>query len=107
MPDTTAPSAPNAKASEAKASDSAAADAPTLSPEELEAQIIATRERLAGSVDELAEAANPVALAESGVQRVKDWFVDPATGVRADRVAKVAAAAVGFLVLRGIVRRGS
>ena len=92
---------------EKTAKDAASTDAPALSPEELEAQIVATRQRLAGSVDDLAEAANPVALAESAMQKVKGWFVDPDTGVRADRVAKVAGAAVGFVVLRGIVRRGS
>jgi len=89
------------------ASSDAVSDEEQQNPDELEAQIIATRERLASSVDDLAEAANPVALAESGVRKVKDWFVDPSSGLRADRVAKVAAGVVGFLVLRGIVRRGS
>lgn len=92
---------------ETTATDASDTPAPTLTPEELEAQIIATRERLASSVDDLAEAANPVALAESGVQRVKEWFVDPVTGVHTDRVVKVAGAVIGLLVLRGIVRRGS
>jgi hypothetical protein len=94
-------------AAKADKPDTPDAPAPAPTPAELEAQIIETRKRLAGSVDELAESANPVALAESGVQRVKDWFVDPQTGVRMDRVGKVAAAVVGFLILRGIVRRGS
>jgi hypothetical protein len=81
--------------------------APGPTPEELEAQITAARERLAESVDSLADAANPLALAESGVAKVKEWFVDPETGLRTDRVAKVAGAVVGFVLLRGIIRRGS
>ena len=82
----------------------AAEPAPEPTPEELEAQITAARERLAESVDSLA---NPLALAESGVAKVKEWFVDPETGLRTDRVAKVAGAVVGFVLLRGIIRRGS
>ncbi|HAS08493.1 MAG TPA: hypothetical protein DCR52_04535 [Actinobacteria bacterium] len=85
----------------------AAEPAPEPTPEELEAQITAARERLAESVDSLADAANPLALAESGVAKVKEWFVDPETGLRTDRVAKVAGAVVGFVLLRGIIRRGS
>ncbi|CAB4876941.1 unannotated protein [freshwater metagenome] len=76
-------------------------------PDELEAMIVQARERLAESVDSLADAANPMALAETGLKAVKDFFIDPETGLRTSRVAKVAGGVVGFLLLRGIIRRGS
>ena len=92
---------------------SAAADAdeptpaPARSPEEIEAEIAETRARLARSVDDLAEEANPAALVRKLTDRVRDFYVDEAGGVRVDRAAKTAAAVIGFLVFRGIVRRGS
>jgi hypothetical protein len=82
--------------------------APARTPDDIERDIIETRARLARSVDELAQEANPVALAGRAQQAVRDFFVDPASGeLRMDRVAKTAAAVAAFLVFRGIVRRGS
>ena len=81
--------------------------APSATPEDLEARIASTRERLAGSVDDLVERADPMSIAESGLARAKAWFVDPQTGLRTDRVAKVAGGVMGFLMLRRIIRRGS
>jgi hypothetical protein len=77
------------------------------SPEEIEAEIAKTRARLARSVDDLAEEANPAALARKATDRVKDFYVDETGAIRMDRAAKTAAAVIGFLVFRGIVRRGS
>jgi Protein of unknown function (DUF3618) len=83
------------------------APAPQRSPEEIEAEISETRARLARSVDDLAEEANPAALARKVTDRVRDFYVDESGSIRTDRAAKTAAAIIGFLVFRGIVRRGS
>jgi hypothetical protein len=77
------------------------------SPEQIEAEIAETRARLARNVDDLAEEANPAALARKVTDRVRDFYVDEAGAIRMDRAAKTAAAVVGFLIFRGIVRRGS
>jgi hypothetical protein len=84
-----------------------AADAPDQTPEQIASEIEATRARLARSVDDLADEANPVVLAQRAIDGVRDFFVDPVTGVRTDRVAKAAGAVAALLVFRGIVRRGS
>jgi hypothetical protein len=83
------------------------APAPQRSPEEIEAEISQTRARLARSVDDLAAETNPAALAAKLVDRVKGFYVDQSGAVRTDRAAKTAAVVIGFLVFRGIVRRGS
>jgi hypothetical protein len=84
------------------------APAPQRSPEDIERDIVETRARLVASVDELAQEANPVALLGRAQQAVRDFYVDPRTGEpNVGRIAKTAAAVVGFLVFRGIVRRGS
>jgi hypothetical protein len=84
----------------------AAAD--TRTPQEIEDEIVATRARLARSVDELADEANPAVLARRVTEGVKSFYIDPSTGSpRSDRIAKTAAAVAVILLLRGIVRRGS
>lgn len=77
------------------------------SPDEIEAEIAETRARLARNVDDLAQEANPAALAAKLVDRVRGFYVEPSGALRTDRAAKTAAAVIGFLVFRGIVRRGS
>jgi hypothetical protein len=82
--------------------------ADTRTPQQIEDEIVATRARLARSVDELADEANPAVLARRATDTVKDFYVDPETGAaRTDRIAKTAAALAGFLLFRRIVRRGS
>jgi hypothetical protein len=85
-------------------------DAPAVqrSPEDIERDIVETRARLVRNVDELAQEANPVALVGRVQQAVRDFYVDPLTGEpNVGRIAKTAAAVAGFLIFRGIVRRGS
>jgi hypothetical protein len=91
-----------------QATEESASPAPEQrSPEEIEAEIAETRARLARSVDDLAAETNPAALAAKLVDRIKGFYVDQNGAVRTDRAAKTAAAVIGFLVFRGIVRRGS
>lgn len=98
---------PVAKADvDAVAAEAAARVIPT-DPAAIEDEIIATRARLARNVDALAEEANPASLAKKGAEGVRDFFVREDGSLKGDRVAKTAGAVVGFLVLRGIIRRGS
>jgi hypothetical protein len=73
---------------------------------EVEAELAAARNRLAGTVDDLAEAVSPQELARRQGEKVKDFFVGP-EGVRVDRVAKVAGAVLSLAMLRSLVRRRS
>ena len=74
--------------------------------EQVEADLAAARARLAGTVDDLAEAVSPQELARRQGEKVKEFFVGP-DGVRVDRVAKIAGAVVGLVTLRAFVRRRS
>lgn len=72
----------------------------------VEAELAAARVRLAGTVDDLADAVSPQEVVRRQGEKVRDWFVGP-EGPRVDRIAKVAGGAVGMLVLRALVRRRS
>ena len=80
---------------------------PQRTPQQIEDDIAEVRARLARSVDGLADEANPAALARKATDAVRDFYVDENGGVRVANAAKTAAVVVGFLVFRGIVRRGS
>jgi hypothetical protein len=71
------------------------------SPAEIEAEIEATRARLAGTVDAIAERVKPANVARRWVESAKAQLVDERGGLRTERVAvlaAVAAAAVGLCV---------
>jgi hypothetical protein len=71
------------------------------SPAEIEAEIEATRARLAGTVDAIAERVKPANVARRWVELAKAQLVDERGGLRTERVAvlaAVAAAAVGLCV---------
>ncbi|WP_194793210.1 DUF3618 domain-containing protein [Raineyella fluvialis] len=87
---------------------------------QIKAEIAEARARLEASLAQLAKEVNPTtiknqtidqakAFADAQVKAVKGQFVDD-NGVRVDRVAMIAGAAVGILVtmttLRGVVRSG-
>jgi hypothetical protein len=74
-------------------------------PAELEAEIAVTRDRLAATIAELRVQTAPANLAKRGVNTVKGFFTDEFGGVRPDRVAIVAGAVIGLVVLRRL-RRG-
>lgn len=84
-----------------------AADTPSISgsPVELEQQIEATRERLAGTLDQLIYRAKPATIASRTVQDIKAHFVDARGEVRKDKVAAVAGAAVAVVAFFVTVRR--
>jgi len=72
----------------------------------LERDIEATRQRLAGTIDQLAYRAHPKTIVGREVTSVKAHFVDLETGEpRTDNILKVAGGVVGTLVLLAVIRR--
>jgi hypothetical protein len=72
----------------------------------LELEIEATRDRLAGTIDQLVHRANPKTIVRREVSSIKAYFVDPATGnPRTDNILKVAGGVIGVVVLFAVVRR--
>ena len=78
-------------------------------PSALAAEIEETRERLAGTIDQLMHRASPKTIVSREVADVKAFFVDPVTGEpRTENILKVVGGVVGtiavFVVLRRITR---
>ncbi|MFN8126416.1 MAG: DUF3618 domain-containing protein [Candidatus Nanopelagicales bacterium] len=70
-------------------------------PEEIAADMEATRQRLAENLEQLKAETTPQALAAKARAKVTGVFVDPATGeVRRERVAAVVGVVVGVVILR-------
>ena len=75
-------------------------------PSALEAEIEATRERLAGTIDELLYRASPKTIASREAASFKAHFVDPATGQpRTDNILKVVGGVVGVVALFVVIRK--
>ena len=75
-------------------------------PSELEREIEETRERLAGTIDELLYRSNPRTIVSREVAGLKAYFVDPATGEpRTENILKVAGAVVGTVALVVLIRK--
>jgi len=78
----------------------------TQEPAALEAEMEATRERLAQTIDQLVYRASPKTIVRREITSVKGYFVDLQTGQpRTTNILKVAAGVVGVVVLFGVVRR--
>jgi hypothetical protein len=76
--------------------DDAAADR-ERTPAEIEAEIEQTRQRLAGTVDAIADRVNPANVARRGAESAKAQVVDERGQVRTGRAAAVATAVVAVL----------
>jgi Protein of unknown function (DUF3618) len=75
-------------------------------PSELAREIEETRERLAGTIDELLHRSNPRTIVSREVAGLKAFFVDPATGEpRTENILKVVGGVVGTVVLFTLIRR--
>jgi hypothetical protein len=71
----------------------------------LEAEMEATRERLADTIDQLVYRANPKTIVRREVTSIKGYFVDLQTGQpRTTNILKVIGGVVGVVVLFGVVR---
>jgi Protein of unknown function (DUF3618) len=72
----------------------------------LEAEMEATRERLAGTIDQLVHRASPKTIARREITSLKGYFVDLQTGQpRTTNILKVAGGVVGAVVLFAVVRK--
>lgn len=84
----------------------AGTNAPTQrDPSDIVADIEATRERLAGTIDAIVDRTNPKNVATRALGRVKAHFVDQSGSVRPEKVAPVVGAVVGVVVLVVALRR--
>jgi hypothetical protein len=78
-------------------------------PSDIEREIEETRERLAGTIDQLLYRSSPKTIVSREIAQVKAHYVDAQTGQpRTDNILKTAGAVVGviavFVVIRKIVR---
>lgn len=81
-----------------------ATKAPPRPPEVIEADLVATRERLVGTIAELEDRVKPANVAQRGKEKVQSFYTD-AGGVRWDRVAMtIGAVGAGLVGLRIVSR---
>ena len=78
-------------------------------PSDIEREIEETRERLAGTIDQLLYRSSPKTIVSREIAQVKAHYVDAQTGQpRTDNILKAAGAVVGviavFVIIRKIVR---
>jgi hypothetical protein len=77
-------------------------------PSALEREIEETRERLAGTIDELIYRSNPRTIVGREVAGLKAFFVNPATGEpRTENILKVVGGVVGTIAVFALIRRVS
>jgi hypothetical protein len=75
-------------------------------PSALAAEIEETRERLAGTIDQLMHRASPKTIVSREVADVKAFFVDPVTGEpRTENILKVVGGVVGTIAVFALLRR--
>jgi hypothetical protein len=78
-------------------------------PSDIEREIEETRERLAGTIDQLLYRSSPKTIVSREIAQVKAHYVDAETGQpRTDNILKTAGVVVGviavFVVIRRVVR---
>lgn len=73
-------------------------------PEEIVADLNATRERLVATLDELATRSQPEVVAKQQLEKIKAYYVDEHGGVRVERAAKTAGIVFGLLFLRKLLK---
>ncbi len=72
----------------------------------LEAELDATRERLAGTIDQLVYRTSPKTIVRREITSIKSYFVDLETGQpRTTNILKVAGTVVGVIALFAVVRK--
>jgi hypothetical protein len=72
----------------------------------LEAEMEATRERLAGTIDQLVYRTSPKTIVRREITTIKGYFVDLETGQpRTTNILRVAGGLLGMVVLFTVVRK--
>jgi Protein of unknown function (DUF3618) len=74
-------------------------------PDSIERELEATRERLAGTIDELVYRASPKTIVKREIATVKAYFVDAQGNPRTDNILKVAGGVLGFVAFVVVVRK--
>lgn len=74
-------------------------------PDQIEADLLVTRERLAATIDELVERVHPRALAGRGLAGAKAAVIDEDGHPRTDRIVKIAAGVGGAVVVLVLLRK--
>jgi hypothetical protein len=82
-----------------------AADVTQRGPEAIEKELEVTRERLAGTIDQLLYRASPKTIVKREIATFRAHFVDAQGNPRTDNILKVAGGVVGFVTLVVVVRR--
>jgi hypothetical protein len=72
---------------------------------DIESDMAATRQRLAGTLEELKIAASPKNIVNRQVDKVKTFYIDEYGAVRVDRVAGTVGVVVAVIVVRRTWRR--
>jgi anti-sigma factor RsiW len=80
-------------------------DTKARTAEQIEADIAATRARLASTVDELVDRANPRNVARREVEKAKAQVFDERGQLRTQKIVAVGGAAVGVIGLLLLIRR--
>ena len=80
------------------------AGADTRSPDDLVNDIEVVRERLAATIDQIADRANPKNIAQRKFDEIKARFVNTDGSPKMDAILPVAGAAVGSIVLIVLIR---
>jgi hypothetical protein len=80
-------------------------DTKARTAEQIEADIAATRARLASTVDELVDRANPRNVALRQVEQAKAQVFDESGQLRTQKIVAVAGAVVGLVSMLLLIRR--
>ncbi len=80
-------------------------DTQARSPEQIEADIAATRARLASTVDELVDRAHPRNVAKRQVEQAKAQVFDERGELRTQKLVAVGAAVVGVVGVLVMIRK--
>ena len=74
-------------------------------PSSIEVEMEATRERLAGTIDQLVYRASPKTIVKREIASVKAHFVDAQGNPRTDNILKVAGVVVGLVAFVVVTRK--
>ena len=83
----------------------AAKPADTRAPETIESEIEATRQRLAGTIDQLVYRTSPKTIARREAASLRAQFVDAQGNLRTENLVKVGVALAGFVAVVVILRK--
>lgn len=82
-----------------------AADTRQRTPEGIEKDLEATREQLAGTIDQLLYRASPKTIVKREIASVRAFFVDAQGNPRTDNILKVAGGVAGFVAFVVVIRK--